>query len=318
MENDFSKELVQSLLDDRKHDRKWRNIRFFIRSGLILMILFIFFSSLSHHPTTINPNQKHYALVRLNGIIMPGSQFSANKVIPELEHAFSDSHATGVLLEMNSPGGSPVQSALIHDAILRLKKSTHKKVVVYGEDLLASGGYLIATAADKIYVNSDTLTGSIGVIMASFDLSGAIEKLGVTRRVIHAGKYKDIADPFKTMSDNEKNILQRNIDTVHTHFINYVKAGRKNHLKTDPSFGVKTQKDLFTGAFWNGSEAKKLGLVDDTGDLQSTAEIEFGTMTYIDYTKRPSLLDEFMATTESTLKSSLNSSIAPRVMAILH
>ena len=317
MENDLSKELVQSLLDERKQDRKWRNIRFFIRIGFFLFIILLLFNTLKTQPDQAIVHQKHYALVRLNGVITAGAEFSARKVIPELEHAFADSHAKGVLLEINSPGGSPVQSGLIHDAIMKLKQSTHKKVVVYGEDVLASGSYLVATAADKIYVNHDTLTGSIGVFIPSFDVTGAIKKLGIVQRTIRAGSLKGILDPFKTMSAEEKNILQRNVDAIHTHFINYVKTGRGKKLKVNPNLGVNSISDLFSGAFWTGNQAKTLGLVDNTTDLTSAAMTEFGTSTFVDYTQSPSFFEQLARSSSSMLKMGLGAELRPHVTALL-
>ena len=195
----LEKQLVKSLLMDRKRDRRWRNIRFFIMISLIIFYASLLFSRPSQDvdEDNFNPKKPYVSFLELNGEITAEKSFSANRVIPELTRAFGDKHSLGVVLAIDSPGGSPVQASIIHDKILYLKhKYPDKKVVVVATDALASGAYLVSTAADKIYVNEDTLTGSIGVIMSGFGFADAIKKLGVTRRLMTAGINKARLDAF--------------------------------------------------------------------------------------------------------------------------
>src|SRR3990167_4502521 len=195
--NDTQTELTKLLLAEHKSTRRWKNIRFFIWLILVVFALWIFMGPMSDDDNTIPDVGKNYvALIRLDGVIKAGSEFSARTIIPELSCAFRDKNAKGVVLLINSPGGSPVQASMIHDKIIQLKEKYHKEVIVVGEDTLASGAYLVATAADKIYVNKDTVTGSIGVIMEGFGFNDVMKKLGITRRVFTAGTNKDRLDPF--------------------------------------------------------------------------------------------------------------------------
>lgn len=278
-------DLIQELISEKKSNRRWKNIRFFI---LIALIAFFFsrLSSLSDSEST-HLHQPYYALIRLNGTIASNTGFSASRTLPELSRAFSDKDAKGVLLLINSPGGSPTQATIIHDKILDLKKHYRKKVIVVGEDSLASAAYLVATAADKIYVNPNTVTGSIGVIMASFNLSGLIKKLGIKRRVFTAGIHKDAIDTYRPMSQASQTKIQSILDQTHKNFINLVLDGRKN--KINPH-----NQTLFTGEFWLGNQATKLGLADGVMEYWQAAKKEFGTQRAVDYTDSQSSFSQIV------------------------
>lgn len=284
-------ELTQALLDDRRRERRWRNIRWIGYMIVILLFLALLFfgfglgSSNKNEPST---KQSYVAMIRMTGLIMPGTDFSAEKMIPQLNDAFSDSGARGVVLLINSPGGSPVQASIIHDKIMALKKQYKKKVIVVGEDALASGSYLVATAADKIYVNSDTLTGSIGVIMEGFGANDAIAKIGVQRRVFTAGVNKDRLDPFQPLKPTDVAKVETVLADVHQTFINDVLASRQDKLKGD-------QKELFSGDFWTGAQAVKLGLADDTLNLWDALQQEFNTKYYRDYSVKESWLSALIS-----------------------
>jgi protease-4 len=280
----ISEELVRQLIKNQKSDRRWKNFRFFcfllILAAVAAAVYFAFFSPSSEE----KQDKKHYvSLVRLNGVIAAGNDFSAKRVIPLLDDAFKDKHAKGVVLEINSGGGSPVQSAIIHDKILELKKKYHKTVIIVGEDMLASGAYLVAMAGDKVYVNQDTITGSIGVIMEGFGFKDAIEKIGVSRRVFTAGKNKDQMDPFESLTPGAVKKTKQVLDEVHEHFIEYVVSSRGKRLKGD-------RVELFSGDFWVGSTALKYGIVDGLGNLSGVLQREFKTSHYVDYSERPSLI----------------------------
>jgi protease-4 len=224
--------------------------------------------------------------------------------VPSLNRAFADKAAKGVILLINSPGGSPVQASIIHDKIEQLKKKYHKKVIEVGEDTRASGAYLVATAADKIYVNSDTITGSIGVIMNGFGFADTIKKLGITRRVFTAGTNKDRMDPFLPLNPVDTTKIHKVLNAVHQNFINDVLAGRKGKLHGD-------QKELFSGDFWTGQQATQLGLVDGTANLWTVMQDQFGVQHYKSYSARPSIIQMLTRGIQSQLHLGLSNSTTP-------
>lgn len=300
----LEQELINSLLKDKKSDRRWRNLRFAGWMFILILYAILIFApsgaSFTHHAKKDN----YVALVRLQGVILPDTHFSAEYVIPQLTRAFMDKNAKGVILLINSPGGSPVQASIIHDKILELKQRYHKKVVVLGEDTLASGAYLVATAADNIYVNRDTLTGSIGVIMSGFGFTDAIQKLGITRRVFTAGDNKDRLDPFENLKPEDQIKVKKVLDQVHQDFINDVIQGRGKRLSAD-------QKILFSGDFWTGGEAVKLGLADGTANLWNIAHDQFKVDLYRDYSAKESFVQSLLKNMNSELNIHLENHLSP-------
>jgi len=300
MENNSSinKQLIDALMKDRRSERRWKVIRSFLWAFIFLIYAYFIYSVSFAKKEEPLPKKDYVALVHLKGVIMPGSNFSGEKVIPELRHAFQDKYAKGVLLVINSPGGSPVQASMIHDKIIELKHQYKKKVVVVGLDALASGAYLVATAADKIYVNPDTLTGSIGVIMSGFGFSDAIEKVGISRRVYTAGDNKDRLDPFKPVKPEDVTKMKTLLDEVHQRFIADVLASRGQLLKGN-------REEIFSGDFWSGSTAVSLGLADATGNSWDAMEKEFNVSHYKDYSTKPSFLQTFLDSAETELHLAL-------------
>jgi protease-4 len=292
-EKTLDNEVIALLIKEKKRDRRWRNVRFFIWIVLIFLIFFTISGLTSKIPSKIfgssnkQPDKPYAALVRLEGVIDSGKDFSAEKVIPNLIDAFRDKGAKGVVLLINSPGGSAVQSAIIHDKILALKKKYNKEVVVVAEDLLASGAYLVSVAADKIYVNANTITGSIGVVSSGFGFTNAISKLGITRRIFTAGANKHRLDPFEPLKQSDIVKIKRVLNLTHESFIDDVKQGRKGKLRGEDSL-------LFSGDFWNGSTALSLGLVDGTSNLWDVLKDEFNVEYYVDYSTKPSFIQEFV------------------------
>lgn len=280
--NDITLELVQSLLKEKRAERRWRNIRFITWFSLILLIIWAAWKADYVSPAPLEGG--YVALLQLNGIIEQGSDFSAETVVPALKQAFADDHAKGVILEINSGGGTPVQASIIHDAILLLKKKYHKKVVVVGEDSLASGAYYVAVAADQIYVNPNSITGSVGVIMKGFGFTDLLTKLGIERRVYMSGAAKDRLDPFlpQTPADIEK--ANQLLGEVQENFNRAVLEARKGKLHVDPA-------TLFNGDFWSGTTALKYGLVDGLGNLMDVMDTEFKVSRYHDYTPSASILN---------------------------
>jgi len=280
--------LVQDIIREKKSDRRWRNIRFFV-VFLFLAVIFAGVFSQAQNGAMMGDSSKGYvSLIYLDGMIGPGQDFSARTVLPLLDQAFSDKNAKGVVLDINSGGGTPVQAAIIHDAIVRLKHKYHKKVIVVGEDMLASGAYYVAVAADKIYVNENGITGSIGVIMKDFGFTDLIKKIGVERRVYTSGANKDRLDPFlpQTPADVEK--IRHVIGEIHSNFENVVMQGRKGKLRGQSN-------DLFSGDFWSAMTATKLGLIDGTADLTDVLQGEFHVDAYKDYSEQASALKNVLS-----------------------
>lgn len=265
--------LVSDLLKERRTERWLKNIRFILWFSLIT---FVVFQIMRTSTTTTHYAEQHVAMIRLDGMIAAGRDFSADSVIPVLQEAFEDKNTVGVLIAINSPGGTPVQSAIIHDEILRLKAKYRKKVIVVGEDLLTSGAYFVAVAGDKIYVNPNTLTGSVGVIMKGFGFVDAMKKIGVERRVYVSGNNKDRLDPFLPQNAEDTKKIATVMQEVHQNFVTAVMAGRKGKLKADPA-------TLFNGDFWSGSEAVRLGLVDGLGNWTNVLVKEWGQTPYREY-----------------------------------
>ena len=212
--------------------------------------------------------------IRLSGVIgsagrfKQGIDFSGQQEI--IKKAFSFKKAKNIAISINSPGGSPVQSHLIHDYIRQLAKKNEKKVIVFAEDVAASGGYLIACAGDEIYANSSSIVGSIGVISASFGFQEAIKKIGIQRRVYTAGKNKSTLDPFKEEKVEDIDRIKKLQLELHSDFIDVVKKSRGSKLK-DPE-----KNNTFTGEFWSGSTSMKLGLIDGIGNAEQILREKFG------------------------------------------
>lgn len=207
----------------------------------------------------------HTAVVDVVGTIAPGQPASADTIIQGLRAAAEDANTQGIVLRMNTPGGSPVQSAYVWEEIRRIKKAKPELPIhAVVADMCASGGYYIASAADKIYVNNSSVVGSIGVIMGNFGFVEAMNKLGVERRVMTAGDHKALMDPFAPVDPVAKAHMQTVLASIHRQFINAVKEGRGPRLKETP--------DMFSGLIWTGEDGIKLGLVDELGDTRYVAE----------------------------------------------
>lgn len=284
-DRDVSSILINDLLREKRADRRWKNIRFVFWFALFAYTIISFFSLFtgSSVSNTSLKGGKYVALIRLDGMIAPGKNFSAEEITPLLRDALADKNGLGLIIDINSPGGTPVQAAIIHDAILALKKKYHKKVIVVGEDLLTSGAYYVAVAGDKIYVNPNTLTGSIGVIMKGFGFVDLMKKVGVERRVYIAGNNKDRLDPFLPTNPDDIQKIQQVIAEVHQNFAQAVLDGRKGKLHGDVS-------NLLNGDFWSGKTAIKLGLVDGLGNLSDVMEKEFKTNKFKEFSTSSNLI----------------------------
>ncbi|NJD88020.1 MAG: S49 family peptidase [Betaproteobacteria bacterium] len=228
---------------------------------------------------------KHTALVELRGVIGVESRASADKMIQALNAAFKDKHTQGVVLRINSPGGSPVQAGYINDEIRRLR-AKYPQVPLHAvvQDLCASGGYYVAVAADRIYVDKASLVGSIGVIMSSFGFTGAMDKLGIERRAYTAGENKDFLDPFAPENPAHREHAKKMLEEIHQQFIKVVRDGRGTRLKDSP--------EIFSGLVWTGERAVQLGLADGFGSLDSVARDVFKAENVVDYTPEDNYFEQ--------------------------
>lgn len=222
---------------------------------------------------------RHTAVIEIDGIIAPGANASAERIGGALRAAFKDKGTQGVLLRINSPGGSPVQSQALFDEIRRLRK-VYPKVPLYAvvEDVCASGGYYIAAAADKIYVSKSSIIGSIGVRMDGFGLTGLMEKLGVERRLLTAGENKGMLDPFLPLDDKHKQHAIALMKEIHEQFIAAVREGRGTRLKEDG--------DTFSGLIWSGQKSIDIGIADALGGVESVARDVIKAETLVDFTQK--------------------------------
>ena len=266
-----------------RHQRAERRWRVFFRLAWLGLALVVLWLSLVGRGGPAAPSTPHTALVEVRGEIAAGNEASAELLIGALRSAFEDTSAQAVVLRINSPGGSPVQSGIVHDEIKRLKAKHNKKVYAVVEEICASGAYYIAVAADEIYVDKASIVGSIGVLMDGFGFTGLMDKLGVERRLLTSGDNKAMLDPFSPNNPKQTAMAKAMIEQIHRQFIAVVKEGRGDRLKETP--------ETFSGLFWNGEEAIKLGLADATGSLDFVAREVIKAEDIIDYTPRENVAE---------------------------
>lgn len=271
---------ARELLRERRAERRWRIFFRLIWLGLVLAIAW---ALLSQRMAMNAPAGPHTALVDLRGEIDSEAEANAESLVAALTSAFEDAGAQAVVLRINSPGGSPVQSGIVNDEIRRLKALHEKKVYAVVEEMCASGAYYIAVAADEIFVDKASLVGSIGVLMDGFGFTGAMQKLGIERRLLTAGQNKGMLDPFSPQNERQTAYAQAMIDQIHEQFIAVVRQGRGERLKETP--------ETFSGLFWNGEEAVRLGLVDRLGNLDFVAREVVKADEVVDYTPRGNLAE---------------------------
>ncbi len=273
-------QFAQDYLRDRRAERRWRTGFRLLWLGLALFVAWALFYQ-PHHVTA--PNTPHTALVEVRGEISADTEASAELMLSALRSAFEDQGAQAVVLRINSPGGSPVQAGIVYDEIQRLKAKHGKKVYAVVEEICASGAYYIAAAADDIYVDKASIVGSIGVLMDGFGFTGLMDKLGIERRLLTAGENKGMLDPYTKENPRQKAFAQAMLDQIHRQFIAVVREGRGDRLKETP--------EMFSGLFWNGEEAVKLGLADGLGNLDFVAREVVKAEEVIDYTPRDNVAE---------------------------
>jgi len=301
-QRDLINRLSFAALNEQRRTRRW-NIFFksLLMAYLILLLVIVYWpSERGGGPITTG---RHTALIEIRGVISDKSQASADNVINALRAAYRDSNTVGVILRINSPGGSPVQAGYINDEIWRLRK-LHPKVPIYAvvTDICASGGYYIASAADKIYADKASIVGSIGVIMNGFGFVDTMKKLGVQRRLFTAGTHKGFLDPFSPLKPEEVKHVHEMLNNIHQQFIDVVKRGRGDRLKGD-------DKTLFSGLMWTGEEGKKLGLVNAMGSSSYVAREVIGAKNIVDYTVRPDFFNRLTNRLGAAMAKSMGSEL---------
>ena len=253
--------------------------------------------------------RKHTALVDIIGVIEPKGSASADRINAALQTAFKDSNTQGVVVRINSPGGSPVQSGIVYDEIRRLR-GLYPHIPMYAvvEDLCASGGYYVASATDRIYVDKASIVGSIGVLMDGWGFTGTMEKLGVERRLLTAGENKAFMDPFSPVNAKQREFAQNLLDDVHKQFIGVVKKGRGKRLKESP--------ELFSGLVWTGAKSIELGLADGYGSLDFVAREVIKAEDIVDFTQKENVAERFAKRLGAATAGALAKIAQPRDMSL--
>lgn len=282
-ERGLIEKLATAALKEQRRARRWGIFWKLLTFAYITVVIVL---ALDWKDGGESKTGRHTALVDIKGVIAPGTDSSAEKVATALQAAFKDKGTQGVVLRINSPGGSPVQSQSIYDEMKRLRlKYPAIPLYVVVEDLCASGGYYVAAAAAKIYVAKGSIVGSIGVRMDSFGVVGLMEKLGIESRLITAGKNKGLLDPFRPLEESHKQIAIDLVNEIHEQFIGAVREGRGKRLKETP--------DMFTGLVWSGVKSVELGLADAYGSLDYVAREVIKAEEIIDYTQKDNLAEKF-------------------------
>jgi len=286
-DGDWHRDLVEKLAADalveRRRARRW-GIFFKLLTFAYLTFLLVLLIPKDWSEAAMG-TKSHTALVELEGVIAAGEKASADNVVTGLRDAFEDKHTKAVVLRINSPGGSPVQSSDIHKEILRLREK-YPDIPLYAvvSDICASGGYFVASAADKIYVNESSVIGSIGVLINGFGFVDTIHELGIERRLMTAGEHKGILDPFTPLSEFDKAHVAGLLEDLHANFIDAVKTGRGDRLKGDDA-------TLFSGLFWDGNDGIQLGLADAIGSAGYVAREVVGAEDLVDFTAKEDPLE---------------------------
>ena len=276
--------LALEALAEQKRGRRWGIFFKLLGFGYLALLLVVALDlGKGDH---VAEGAKFTALVDLQGVIKAKGDANAEHVISALQAAFEDKHTAGVILRINSPGGSPVQSGIINDEMRRLR-AKYPAIPLHAvvEDVCASGGYYVAAGADKIFVDKASIVGSIGVLMDGFGFTGTMEKLGVERRLLTAGESKGFLDPFSPQNEHHKDHAKQMLGEIHQQFIDVVRKGRGKRLKETP--------EMFSGLMWSGAKSIELGLADGYGTVESVARDVFNATDVRDFSVKQNFAEKF-------------------------
>ena len=280
-ERELVTKLATAALKEQRRARLWGIFFKLLTFGYITVILLM---AVDWKDAEVG-GKKHTAMVEVNGLIAPGTDASAEKITTALQAAFKDKNTQGVVVRINSPGGSPVQAQTIYDEMKRLRKK-YPDVPLYAvvEDVCASGGYFVAAGADRIYVGPASIVGSIGVLMNGFGFTGLMDKLGIERRLITVGENKGMLDPFSPLDEKDKEHVKKLMGDIHEQFVGVVREGRGKRLKDTP--------EIFSGLIWTGQRSVDLGLADGFGSLEYVAREVVKAEVIRDFTITEGVLDK--------------------------
>jgi protease-4 len=294
-EREVLEKLALAAVQEQRRSRHWSIL--FKSLGFLYLFIVLFLAAGWFGDDGVGIPKAHTALVDVEGVIA-ADQASADAVIGSLQSAFEDSKTKGVILRINSPGGSPVQAGQIYDEIRRLR-ALHPKVPLYAvvDDICASGGYYVAVGADKIYVDKASIVGSIGVLMDGFGFTQTMEKLGVERRLLTAGENKGFLDPFSPVDPAQREFAKQMLAEIHGQFIRVVREGRGQRLKETP--------EMFSGLVWSGEQSIRLGLADGLGSIESVARDVIKAEDIVDYTQQESFAERLAGRLGAAMASAL-------------
>ena len=295
-EKDVISKLAESSLSEQKKARRWGIFFKLLTFAYLTSVLYLYTDPAL---TSVQIDKKHTALINLKGVIAEDKEASANNIVTALREAFDDENTAGIIIKINSPGGTPVQAGYIYDEIVRLKEQ-HPDTPVYAviSDICASGGYYVASAADKIYADKASIVGSIGVRMDNFGFVDTIKKLGVERRTLTAGENKALMDPFLPINEKTQSHLKVMLNEIHQQFINAVKKGRGDRLKEIDG--------LFSGLIWTGERSVEIGLVDELASSSYVAREIIGEEDMVDFTVKKDLLEKLAGRIGTSAASTLS------------
>jgi len=306
-EREVIEKLALEALREQRRARRW-GIFFKLLTFAYLTFFVVLALEWRWSPDTLKGG-KHTALVEIAGVIEARGNASADNITAALQSAFKDKNTQGVVLRINSPGGSPVQSGIIYDEIRRLR-GLYPDIPLYAvvEDMCASGGYYVAAATDRIYVDKASVIGSIGVLMDGWGFTGTMEKLGVERRLLTAGENKAFMDPFSPENPKHKEFAQGLLDEVHRQFIDVIRKGRGKRLKESP--------ELFSGLIWSGAKSIELGLTDGYGSLDFVAREIVKAEDIVDFTQKENLVERFAKRFGAATAEALAKVITPQSIGL--
>ena len=283
-DNKLLKDIVDSLVEERKSEKKFR---FITRILFFLFIIFLVISVTLSTSNNVNYSNDHVAVIQVNGMISSAGPVNSELILPHIQRAIKNNNCIGIILKINSPGGSATQSKIIFDEINKMRAASDKKIYAVIEDVGASGGYYIAASAEKIFSSSSSIVGSIGVRLDSFNIKRLMDKLGIESQILSSGQDKTILDPFSELTDEHRSHLENLLSDIHNQFISDIILSR----------GDKVSDNAFTGLFWTGTVAKKIGLIDDLLSAYDVSEKFFDNHKLITYNGDRDIFKELINTT---------------------